>query len=188
MAEITIPMSVATEPLIQGGRDFPAGVWQGEIDQVRSNTFPDWAGSPTNNGYANPEGETLSIQIGSAQALEEGQEEAGNMKAFAPSNRENYVIRDGDLAVWDVDPDERDVAYWRLQRAHRALCQLAVALGAASRNGAGFSVDLEAFVGGLSDGAYDGQPISFVTTHRPYKTKDGSEKVEVQVSQFLAAG
>lgn len=188
MAEITVPQALVDEPFVQGGdRPFPAGTWAGTIEDVNIQDFPEWASNPTNNGYENAVGQTLSLQICDNVALGEDQDDPGNQRFFAPSSRENWVIQDGDLMVWDVDPDERDVKHWRLQRAYRGLVQLGAALGAATQNGESYSLDLEAFVNGLMDGVYDGQRIAYVTIHRPFKRKDGEKGVEVMATQFMSA-
>lgn len=189
MPEITVPSSYVEEPFVQGGGGtFPAGTWRGELEAARFDTFPDWASNPNNNGFANAEGEVLGLQLGSAQALEEGQDDPGNQKCFAPSNRQNWVIRDGELNVWQIDPSESDVPYWKMRRAHRGLVNLAAALGAVTRNGSGgYSVDLEAFIDGLRSGAYDGTEVAFVTIHKPYTTREDEERTEVIVTQFLQA-
>lgn len=157
---------------------WPQGAYRGTIERVRSDELPPWAGDNPRNGWADTDGERLSLQIGSVSAIDEIPVEIGNRKFFADMGGD-LTVRDGPLTVEDVDVTQRDVPHWKLLNSAEFLGRLANALGAAQANGE--NVEAEGFVEDLRSGAYDGREIGFEIFHRT----DNDGNVYEEVDDFF---
>jgi hypothetical protein len=187
MAQIVVPQAMA-EDLGGERKTQAAGAWQGTIDEVRIREFPDWVdpvASPK-GGYANSTGEILSIELGSQEPLE-GQEDVGGSKLFV-----DFVVRDGDLEIEDVDVTVRDVPHWQLQSSARRMANLAIALGATEEledeDGKVNTVVAEDFRYSLMNGAIKGTKVGYVLSHRNWTSKkSGKSGTEVRTQTFQPA-
>jgi hypothetical protein len=186
MARIVVPQALA-EDLGGERKTQPAGTWQGTIDEVRVRGFPDFV-DPVNNpraGYANKNGEILSIELGSQEPLE-GQDDVGGTKYFV-----DFIVRDGDLEIEDVDPSERNVPHWQLQSSARRMANLAIALGhveeVEDEDGNTQIAVAEGFRDALLNGAIKGTRVGYVLTHRNWTSKTGKSGTEVRTKTFQPA-
>lgn len=180
MPGIMVPKSRAETPVGGTSRIFPAGQWIGKIDEVYVQTFPTWA--TPNQGYASAEGEIVSVQLGEARALGEGQEDPGNGKFFV-----KFVTRDGALEI-EAGPDIPD-ASWQMQRSAAQLANLALALGQTEdveMEGETYTVTSEGFLDALRSGELNGTEIGFTTFHRSWKKGDKSG-TNVELKEFFTA-
>ena len=180
MAGIMVPKSKAETPIGGGDRLFPAGTWIGKIDQTYVQDFPEWV--TEKQGYGSKEGEVVSVQIGSARPLGEGQEDAGNQKFFV-----KFVTRDGEIEV-SAGPDIPGGS-WQMQRSAAQLTNLALALGQTEEvqmEGETYVVTSDSFLDDLRSGALNNAEVGFTTFHRAWKsgTKSGTS---VELKEFFTA-
>jgi len=185
MAQIIIPKEQAESPVGDGGdTPFPKGQWCGTIDEVRIRELPPWADTP-GRGYKDEDGEVLSIQFGSNEALE-GQDDIGARKHFV-----DFVIRDGleTPATVEMDP-KKDCDSWMLQRGTRLLSNLGAALGETEEledeDGKAMLAVAEDFLDNLRAGAFDGTSVAFRIGHRGW-SKNGKSGTEVITREFFQA-
>lgn len=165
-----MPITIPTETVdreVGGGADFvpPPGIYLGTLEEARTNSFPEWAADPTNNGFDSPEGETLSLQFGQISPLDVSEDvEIGQRKLFAPNDRNNYVLRDGDNDLSNIDPTNTEVPFWKLVQTASDIGKLARALGAATNSGGGLQVP-DSFVDDLVAGVFSGQEVQLKIEH-----------------------
>lgn len=166
-----------------GNTPFPTGAAQGTIEETKVRGLPYLAGKDVEKqGYTSEDVEVVSLQIGSINGLE-GQQ-IGNRKFFTP----DIVIRDGDLSITDAEIPE---SAWQIAKSRAALANMAAALGQADEvtmedGESGYAI-ANGFIEALLAGEFNGQQIGFVVTHRSYKAKDGTPKVQEQVETYLPA-
>lgn len=187
MAQIVVPQALA-ENLGGERKAQAAGAWQGTIDEVRVRGFPDFVDPIANPraGYASADGEILSIELGSQEPLE-GQDDVGGTKYFV-----DFVVRDGDLEIEDVDTSQRDVPHWQLQSSARRMANLAIALGhveeVEDEDGNNMVVVAEGFRDSLMNGAVKGSQVGYKLFHRNWTSKkSGKSGTEVRVESFQPA-
>lgn len=187
----------AETPVGGGSKNFPKGTWRftiispAEYGKERTRPTPEFM----HNGATTPadktprcsgdDGDILSIWLGNAEAVGDGQDSPGDMKFF-----QDFVIRDGDSDISSIDLDNPGSAGWQIQRDARLLANLAIALGATTEvtQGKLTYVDVvENFVELLQAGSFDGQQVIATVDHRAWKSKAGKEGVEVFITGFEAA-
>lgn len=187
MAGIMVPKARAEAPAAGGDTPFPAGAWEGTIEEVRVRGFPDFiakaiAEGATNRGYATGEGEIIGLQIGHNTPLED-QGDVGARKMFV-----DFVTRDGKAQIEDGNaiPDTS----WQMQKDAALLANLALALGATEEvefEGETYVETTPDFVQQLRDQDLNGTRIGFRVSHRKWKSKDGSKSgTEARVVEFFA--
>jgi len=184
-----VPKSRAEAP-VGGGKTIQAeGDWKGVLQAVRVRPFPDFIGrdisDDKNRGYASPDGEILSIEIGDNAPLGEGMEDFGARKRFV-----DFVIRDGDVGI-DAAPDI-PAASWQLQRSAALLANFALALGATDEvtdeAGDVFVATAEDFLDQLRDEELNGATVGYTISHRKWTSKDGAKSgTEDSVTAFFTA-
>ena len=183
MPGIMVPKTRAEAPVGSGSFVFPEGTWAFTLDETYVQTLPPWAGTP-GRGYASAEGEVLSIQLGSARPLGDGQGDPGNGKLFV-----KFVTRDGETSI-DAGPDISD-ASWQMQKDAALLTNLALALGQTEEiemNGETYIVTSDGFLDALRDGTLRGSEVGASVFHKSWKSKDGTKSgTEVLVKEFFVA-
>lgn len=179
----TIPTETAEKKFSERSQwRYPAGAYKMRIDEVRTDSFPDWADADSNNGFAHPDGEQLSVQFSTVEVLDAdtSREEIGERKFFY-----RFTIRDGQHDTENIDPTDTDVDYWRLVRSSQELTKLARGLGVADESG-GFVSTPDTFVDDLRNGKFDGQTVGVELWHREYQS-NGEDHVDVRVDDFFEA-
>lgn len=194
----------AETPVQSGDRKFPKGIWLFEILQPtkeRTRPTPDFMHNAEATAEQNaklPEdkqksprvaGDTgliLSLWLGNAEPKGEGQDNPGKQIFF-----QDFVIRDGDIDIMDLDPDAPGEAGWQIQRDARLLANLAIALGATTEVSEGDQTYVELagnFVEMLQDGDFDGQKVVAEVQHSPWKNAvSGKSGVNVEITRFTPA-
>lgn len=178
MSTVFMPAEFAETPIGDSSKKtlFPAGPWQGAIDRVTSRAVPTTADGRPFAGYTSPDGEVLTIQIGTNVPLD-GQDNVGESKFFV-----DIPVLDNDLSVLSVDVSERDAPHWQLIRGARRLMNLAIALGVAEMVDGGWTYD-ESFLESLRNGSFDGNDVGFEVLHR--KTKSTKTPVVADLYKFF---
>ena len=159
---------------------FPAGPWMGTIDIVRSRSIPMFEGKPF-AGYDSEEGELLSLQIGTNQALD-GQVDIGATKFFV-----DIAVECGNDTLANIDTQIHSHPNWQLQQSVVTITQLAIALDAAEKVGENGSESWEVsedFVDNLRAGVYDNVQVGFSVMH--YTTKK-TKKLKAKLESFQSA-
>jgi len=190
MSKLRVAKKRAENP--SAGREFPEGVWmftieESRLKQIERTDKMDWAFSPNAKGnvaYKGKDAETVSLQLGQAQPLEEGQDDAGAQKVFC-----ELTIRDGDVTIENVDNsvdmDKQPVGY-RILIDTGLFVNLALALGQAYEEG-GDVIPSDDFREQLAGGAFNGFKVVAQVKHRTYTKKDKTQGMNVEVSQFSPA-
>ena len=187
---LRVPKKRAENPAA-GGKDFPEGVWLFTLEEPRvweidaSNAKMAWAFTPNAKGnvaFKGKDAEIVALQLGQAEALEEGQEDAGAQKMFC-----DITIRDGKTTIENVDraAKEPNVGYKILIDA-ALFVNLALALGQAYEEG-GDVLPADDFREQLRSGAFNGFKVVGQVKHRTYPKKDGTTGKNVEVVQFSPA-
>lgn len=191
MALKVLKQQAETPVQAQGSRLFPKGVWKFEILKPtgeRTRATPDFM----HNADTTPEdksprvagetGEILSVWLGNAEAVGEGQDNPGKQIFF-----QDFVIRDGLVEIMELDTEAPGEAGWQIQRDARLLANLAIALGATTESGDYIEIAGN-FVQMLQDGDFDGQAVIAEVRHTPWNNKkSGKSGVNVEITQFSAA-
>lgn len=181
---LRVPKRSAEKP--NAKRLFPAGEWLLEIDEVRSRAPQPWMydAKPTEKN-PNPlprvvrGGEILGIQLGSAVALAEGQEDPGNQKIFL-----DLIVSDGDTSIDNVDLDAKDAGVgWGILKDTRMYANLALALGQTFED-EGFVITSDDFLERLRNGEFNGHKVIATVTHTPYRNGNG---INVAIEAFAPA-
>lgn len=192
------------ETPVQGDRLFPAGLFKFEIltpTNQRIRPTPEFMHNAEATAAANaalPEnkqrsprvagdtGDILSIWLGNAEALREGQDSPGKQIFF-----QDLLIRDGDIRIEDLDPESPGAAGWQIQRDARLAANLAIALGATTevtQGGETYVEIAENFFEMLAAGEFDGQKVVAEVKHTPWKNKQsGKSGTNVDIAQFTPA-
>lgn len=186
----------AEQPVGSGNKEFPKGTWKFTIQTPtgeRTRPTPDFMhNADAVNGdklarVAGETGEILSLWLGEAEALEKGQDDPGKQIFF-----QDFVIKDGEYRIDEVDVEDPHGVGWQILRDARLLSNLAIALGATTEVEEGedtFTVAAENFVDMLLDGDFDGQQVIAKVRHRPWKSKaTGKSGINAEIEVFAAAG
>lgn len=190
MGGLKILRQQAEAPVGDGkNKPFPKGVWKHKLltpTGERTRATPDFM----HNADTTPEGklprvagdtgEILTVWLGEAEALADGQDNPGKQIFF-----QDFVIRDGITEIMDLDVDAPGDTGWQIQRDARLLANLAMALGAVVEDGDYVSVAGN-FVEMLKAGDFDGQYVVSEVNHRAWKTATKSG-TEASITKFTAA-
>jgi len=185
----------AETPVQSGSRKFPKGIWKFEIltpTGDRTRPTPEFM----HNADTTPEdksprvagetGEILSLWLGNAEPLAEGQDNPGKQIFF-----QDFVIRDGLTEIMELDVDAPGSAGWQIQRDARLLANLAIVLGATTEISEGdqtYVALAENFVEMLKDGEFDGQYVVAEVKHSAWQNKkSGKSGVNVEIARFTPA-
>lgn len=140
---------------------FPAGTYIGRISEV---------------GDRRSEDETwisLSMIFDEITPADDDTKEVGTRKY-----RARFTVVQNGVAVWDIEEFTDDTDF-RLQQAAGLLSQLAVALGQAKiLANKDVEIDMEDFCDGLLQGDFSGEEVMFSVGNRPYKGRDGTDRVD----------
>ena len=172
--QLRVPKARAEKP--RGGREFPEGLWLMELEAVTTREI-DPAANPKlqwmfnendkgNKRYAGATAETLGIQFGQAEALEEEQDEAGNQKLFV-----DLTLRDGTTYIDEVGEDARGVGY-QISIDGSLFTNLALALKQAYEED-GYYQPTDDFRDQLASGAFVGVQVKVKVFHRHYTSAAG---------------
>lgn len=183
----------AETPVGGNNRPFPKGVYKFEIlapTGSRTRPTPDFMHNADSAGdklprMAGDDGAILAVWLGKAQSLAAGQQDAGNQILFV-----DFIVRDGDTDINDLDVENPGEVGWQILRDARLLVNLAIALGATTdvvEGGETYVVPADNFVDLLKEGAFDGQYVVADIGHRNWTSKAGKSGTEVFVSKFVAA-
>ena len=185
---LRVPEKRAANP--NASREFPAGEWLWEIEEIRTreidpsaNPKLQWMFTPNDNGnqrYAGDTAETIGIQLGKAQPLADGQEDAGDQKMFV-----DITLRDGDVFIDEVDDNATGVGYQILVDG-ALFTNLALALGQAYKQD-GYVYPADDFREQLAAGAFKGFKIAGKVVTRTFKKRDGSVGSKVELEYFSPA-
>lgn len=188
---LRVPEKRATNP--NASREFPKGDWQWEIEEIRlreidpkANPKLGWMFETNERGnrrYAGPTAETVSLQLGRATALNDGQEDPGDQKLFV-----EITLRDGDVYIDEVGEnatEEQGVGY-QIAIDGALYANLALALGQAYKQD-GFVMPADDFRTQLVDGAFKGVNVAGRVIERTFKKRDGSTGSKVELEYFSPA-
>ena len=185
----------AEAPVGAGGdRVFPKGLWKFTLlkpTKERTRPTPDFMHNadttPKDKSprVAGNDGEILSIWLGNAEPMRPEQGQPGQQIFF-----QDFIIRDGDTKIDDLDVDNPGTAGWQIQRDARLIANLAIALGATTEVSEGDKTYVELadnFVELLQNGTFDGQAVVAEVAHRAWESKAGKKGVEALITGFTTA-
>lgn len=163
-----IPDSVVT-----GRSPFPAGVYRGNLDSAAERSTKDKEGNET--------GVFVDVVFKDNQTID------GKTQVGARPYRQSFAIIQKGLSLVDIT-EYSDETPFMLRRSAGLLAQLALALGAASRDAETNDVvfDMNTFLEDLQHGVYKGRPVLFEVQNRAYKRKDGTPAVDDSAQRFAA--
>ena len=189
MAVLRMPKKRAENP--NAGRDFPEGVWLFTIEETRQRLISSadqkmgWAFEPNAKGnvaYKGQDAETVSLQLGQATALEDGQPDPGAQKVFC-----ELTVRDGKYYIENIDRSlkEQPVGY-KILIDTSLFVNLALSLGQTYEEGADV-LPADDFREQLQAGAFNDFKVIGQVKHNKYVKKDGSQGLRVEIVQFSPA-
>jgi hypothetical protein len=178
----------AETPVGGGSKLFPKGKWLFTLISPAPEFMHNAATTAADKTprASGDDGEILSIWLGNAQPVGDGQQDSpGDMKFF-----QDFVIRDGDVEIGSLDLDNAGSAGWQIQRDARLLANLAIALGATTEVTQGkltYVEVVENFVELLKEGSFDGQQVIGTVEHEAWSNKtSGKSGTNVFISGFEA--
>lgn len=184
MGGLKVPKKRAERP--NDRQLFPEGTWLVELDSVRvKDDLPDWMFTSKNDKAprigARP-AEQLGLQFGSAQALNEGQDDAGNQKLFL-----DMLVMDSGTEIHEVDLDAHGTGIgWGIRKDAALFTNLAIALGQAVEVD-GYVSPSDDFLAQLRDGVFNGHKVVVEVEHGAWKSENGKSGVNVNVVAFSSA-
>jgi len=148
---------------------FPAGTYFGKIQEVndRRNEDETWI--------------MLTIVFNEVTPADDDSPEVGARPyRFRPT-----IVNNG-VAIWDIEEFTEDTDF-RLRQSAGLLAQLALALGAAKvLSNQDVDFDAESFCDDLIGEVFVGEEVMVTVNNRPYKARDGSDRVDDGPSAFAA--
>ncbi len=139
---------------------FPAGSFSGVLEEVREREIPTNAEGEPFAGWVSTDGSVLGLQFGQMEPLDIDAD-PGDRKFFV-----DITVRDGELALDDVDLEERGCPTWQLQRSARTVLNLFSATGHAVEDEEGFVVVPDDALAELEAGKLNGLSIGLVIGNR----------------------
>lgn len=179
---LRVPEKRAANP--KSGREFPVGEWLWEIEEIRTreidpgaNSKLAWMFEPNAKGnqrYTGKTAETVSLQLGKAQALAEGQEAPGEQKLFV-----EITLRDGDVYVDEIGDkaQEKQGVGYQIAIDGALYVNLALALGCAFTQD-GYASPSDDFRERLIAGEFKGFKVAGTVVDDSYTKRDGKTRVE----------
>jgi len=168
------------------GFEFEPGWYEATVEAFRFQALKQGEGGDFLLSENAQDGEALSIQVGELQPLE-GQADPGARKFFLPSERDSFLLRNGER-TWFMDNVELaqagDNKLWNLVGTQRLLTGFAIAMGAVESDGNGGYDPVSNYPQLLQDEAFTGRRLRFRVQHRPWKSKAGKSGLSIEAVEF----
>lgn len=190
-SRLRVPEKRAENP--NASREYPQGEWLWEIEEIRlreidpsANPKLAWMFQENDKGnkrYAGPTAETISLQLGKAQALADGQEAPGEQKLFV-----ELTLRDGDVYIDEVGENAQETqgVGYQITIDGAMYANLALALGQAFKQD-GFVSPADDFREQLTSGAFKGFKVAGKVIKRTFSKRDGTPGSKVELEYFSPA-